>query len=66
MGKEIQIWAVKNTVRLDFAKHLSYKEVPEAAAQRCYEEKVFGNMRQIYGKTPIPKCDFNKVGKQLY
>ena len=36
MGKEIEIWAVKNTVRLDFAKHLSYKEVPEAAAQRCY------------------------------
>ena len=35
MGKEIEIWAVKNTVRLDFAKYLSYKEVPEAAAQRC-------------------------------
>ena len=29
--------------------------------KRCSE-----NMQQIYGRTPIPKCDFNKVAKQLY
>ena len=23
-------------------------------------------MQQIYRRTPIPKCDFNKVAKQLY
>ena len=23
------------------------------------------NMQQIYRRTPIPKCDFNKVAKQL-
>ena len=28
---------------------------------RCSE-----NMQQIYRRTPIPKCDFNKVAKQLY
>ena len=33
----------------------------EAATQRCSK-----NMPQIYGRTPMPKCDFNKVGKQLY
>ena len=29
--------------------------------KRCFE-----NIQQIYRKTPIPKCDFNKVAKQLY
>ena len=24
------------------------------------------NMQQIYWKTPMPKCDFNKVATQLY
>ena len=24
------------------------------------------NMQQIYKRTPIPKCDFNKVAKQIY
>ena len=29
--------------------------------KRCSE-----NMLQIYWRTPIPKCDFNKVSMQLY
>ena len=29
--------------------------------KRCSE-----NMQQIYRRTPTPKCDFNKVAKQLY
>ena len=24
------------------------------------------NMQEIYRKTPMPKCDFNNVAKQLY
>ena len=24
------------------------------------------NMQQIYRRTPMPECDFNKVGKQLF
>ena len=28
--------------------------------KRCFE-----NIQQVYRKTPIPKCDFNKVAKQL-
>ena len=23
-------------------------------------------MQQVYWRTPMPKCDFNKVAKQLY
>ena len=29
--------------------------------KRCSE-----NMQQIYRRTPMSKCDFNKVEKQLY
>ena len=29
--------------------------------KRCSE-----NMQQIYRRTPMPKCDFDKVPKQLY
>ena len=29
--------------------------------ERCSE-----NMQQIYRRTPMPKCDFNKVALQLY
>ena len=29
--------------------------------KRCSE-----NMQQIYRRTPMPKCDFNKVAKQRY
>ena len=32
-----------------------------AVKKRCFE-----NMQQIYRITPMPKCDFNKVGLQLY
>ena len=28
--------------------------------KRCSE-----NMQQIYKRTPVPKCDFNKIAKQL-
>ena len=24
-----------------------------------------GHVRQVYGRAPVPKCDFNKVAKQL-
>ena len=29
--------------------------------KRCSE-----NVQQIYRRTPMPKCDFNKVAKQFY
>ena len=30
------------------------------------KERRSDNMQQIYRRTPMPKCDFNKVAKQLY
>ena len=29
-------------------------------------KKFSEDMQQIYSRTPKPKCDFNKVSKQLY
>ena len=29
-------------------------------------KKCSDNMQQIYRRTPLPKCNFNKVAKQLY
>ena len=29
-------------------------------------KKCSENMQQIYRGTPMPKCDFNKVEKELY
>ena len=37
----------------------------EAALQRFYQEKATGNMQQIYRRTAMPKCDFNKLALQL-
>ena len=30
------------------------------------KKKCPENMQQIYRRTPMPKCDFNKVEKQFY
>ena len=35
----------------------------QAALQRCCYEKVAENMQHIYSRTPMPKCDFNKIAK---
>ena len=38
------------------------KQPPEGVPRkRCSE-----NMQQIYRRTPMPKCDFNKAALQLY
>ena len=42
----------------------------EAALQRCsrkrcFRERCSEKMQQIYRRTPMPKCDFNKVAKQF-
>ena len=36
------------------------REKTEAAFQRCFKKMCSENMLQIYWKTAMPKCDFNK------
>ena len=55
------IWSNKNIV-LKLKIRLYRSSHPEVFLEkRCSE-----NMQQIYRRTPVPKCDFNKVALQLY
>ena len=38
------------------------KQPSRGTLRKIYSE----NMQEIYRRTPMPKCDFNKVAKQLY
>ena len=44
------------------AKKYRQKQPPRGVPRKSFSK----NIQQIYRKTPMPKCDFNKVAKQLY
>ena len=45
-----------------YGSELEHKQPSrDVLTKRCFE-----NMRQIYRRTPLRKCDFNKVALQLY
>ena len=41
-------------------------EEGEAATRAVLKKRCSENTQQIYRRTPMPKCDFNKVALQLY
>ena len=48
--------------RMIYHINTQQKQSPRGVPRkRCSE-----NMQQIYRRTPMPKCDFNKVDEQLY
>ena len=54
--------AIEETIRIMKEEHNTHKQPPGGVLKkRCSE-----NMQQIYRRTPMPKCDFNKVALQLY
>ena len=55
--------SVNIVVRKNFSKAWKNKKQPSRGAlrKRCSE-----NMQHIYRRTPIPKCDFNKIAMKLY
>ena len=62
------------TVFLDLKSHESFTMIMLSTLSRYHRQKqpprgvlskrCSENMMQIYGRTPMPKCDFNKVAKQ--
>ena len=42
---------------------MSFQKQPSSGFLR---KRFFVYMHQIYRRTPMPKCDFNKVAKQLF
>ena len=70
---------LKKSVSHDMHKHLhknilkflnfifmNLKLLQKQPFRDILEESCSKNMQQIYRGTPMPKCDFNKVAKQLY
>ena len=54
--KEVDIYNIK----------LSKLLLQKQPLRGVFEKRCSENMQQIYRRTPIPKCNFNKVAKQLY
>ena len=54
---------IENSFLQNFSKPYNLQEQPSRGVliERCSE-----NMQQTYRRTPMPKCDFNKVANQLY
>ena len=44
----------------------SYCYIQKQPARCVFRKRCSENIQQIYRRTPMPKCDFNKVAKQLY
>ena len=44
----------------------SWKEIQKQPPRGVPRKRCFENMQQMYRRTPMPKCSFNKVAKQLY
>ena len=51
-------------VLIDFSK--AFDHVKKQPSRGVLKKRCSENMQQIYRKTPMLKCDFNKVAKQLY
>ena len=73
-----EIWKIQNIQGIynlrqrhsqDSHKHPRWRVLYNVQKQppRCVlNKRCSGNMQQIYRRTPMPKCDFNKVALQLY
>ena len=55
----IDIFNFSGTERV---KDQDQKQPPRGVPRKMCSE----NMHQIYRRTPMAKCDFNKIAKQLY
>ena len=47
-------------------KYISYQNIQKQTSRGVRKKRCSENMQQIYKRTPMPKCDFNKVAQQLY
>ena len=49
---------------LDFMEQ--YHNQQKQPSRHVLRKSCFENMQQIYRRIPMPKCNFNRVAKQLY
>ena len=53
------------TLFINFRKKILTKKVQKQPSRGALSKRCSKNMRQIYRRTPMPKCDFNNVALQL-
>ena len=51
-----------------FKSNVEFKQVclQKQPSRGVLRKRCSENMQEIYGRTPMPKCGFNKVAKQLW
>ena len=54
-------WRVSINTGMEWINYFQKKPARGVLKKRCSE-----NMQQLYRTAPMPKCDFNKVAKQLH
>ena len=42
-------------------KYISYQNIQKQSSRSVRKKRCSEDMQQIYKRTPMPKCDFNKV-----
>ena len=47
-------------------RHFVTKNVQKQPSRGVLRKRCAENMHQNYRRTPVPRCDLNKVAKQLY
>ena len=63
-SKSMKLLRITIGNKLNFEDHISVLQKQPSRGvlrKRCSE-----NMQQIYRRTPMPKCDFNKVALHIY
>ena len=55
-----------STVETDLENELRFWILQKQPPSGVLKKRCTGNMLQIYRRTPMPKCDFNKVASQFY
>ena len=61
-----RVWEWKMSCSNCSREYKTKSKVSEAATQSVPRKRCSENRQQIYRRTPMLKCNFNKVAKQLY
>ena len=65
LAEEVKKSPSLNSIIIDYIHQVfsCFQKQPPRGVPR---KRCSKNMHEIYRRTPMPKCDFNKVAKQLY
>ena len=57
---------IQGKLREIFGTMVKTFQLPKQLSRGVPKKRCSENMQQIYRRTPMPKCDINKVALQLY